>query len=111
MALRESPIKAGGKILVIDGGFSRAYQGKTGIAGYTLIYNSYTLQLVAHEPFSSAEDAIKKESDILSTSVVVEDIARRMYVRDTLDGEKMQEEINDLKMLLLAYKKGLIKEK
>ena len=55
---------------------------------YTLIYNSYTLQLVAHEPFSSAEDAIKKESDILSTSVVVEDIARRMYVRDTLDGEK-----------------------
>ncbi|MDU6535933.1 MAG: fructose-bisphosphatase class III, partial [Intestinibacter bartlettii] len=71
----------------------------------------YTLQLVAHEPFSSAEDAIKKESDILSTSVVVEDIARRMYVRDTLDGEKMQEEINDLKMLLLAYKKGLIKEK
>lgn len=107
----ESPIKAGGKILVIDGGFSRAYQGKTGIAGYTLIYNSYTLQLVAHEPFSSAEDAIKKESDILSTSVVVEDIARRMYVRDTLDGEKMQEEINDLKMLLLAYKKGLIKEK
>lgn len=107
----ESPIKAGGKILVIDGGFSRAYQGKTGIAGYTLIYNSYTLQLVAHEPFSSAEDAIKKESDILSTSVVVEDIARRMYVRDTLDGEKMQEEIYDLKMLLLAYKKGLIKEK
>ena len=68
-------------------------------------------QLVAHEPFSSAEDAIKKESDILSTSVVVEDIARRMYVRDTLDGEKMQEEIYDLKMLLLAYKKGLIKEK
>ena len=107
----ESPIKAGGKILVIDGGFSRAYQGKTGIAGYTLIYNSYTLQLVAHEPFSSAEDAIKKESDIISTSVVVEDIARRKYVRDTLDGEKMQEEIYDLKMLLLAYKKGLIKEK
>lgn len=106
----ESPIKAGGKILVIDGGFSRAYQGKTGIAGYTLIYNSYTLQLVAHEPFSSAEDAIKKESDILSTSVVVEDIARRMYVKDTLEGEKIQGEIDDLKMLVLAYKKGLIKE-
>ena len=67
--------------------------------------------MVAHEPFSSAEEAIKKESDILSTSVVVEDIARRMYVRDTLDGEKMQEEIDDLKMLVAAYKKGLIKEK
>ncbi len=103
----ESPIKANGKILVIDGGFSRAYQRKTGIAGYTLIYNSRTLQLVSHEPFSSAEEAIQNESDILSTTVVVEHKANRKMVRDTDDGEVIQEKIDDLKLLLLAYKKGL----
>ena len=107
----ESPVKAGGKILAIDGGFSRAYQGKTGIAGYTLIYNSQMMQLVSHEPFSSAEDSIKNEKDILSTSIIVENRANRMFVRDTYDGKKIIQEINDLKMLLLAYKKGLIKEK
>ncbi len=107
----ESPVKAGGKILAIDGGFSRAYQGKTGIAGYTLIYNSQMMQLVSHEPFSCAEDSIKNEKDILSTSIIVENRANRMFVRDTYDGKKIIQEINDLKMLLLAYKKGLIKEK
>ena len=106
----ESPVKAGGRILAIDGGFSRAYQGKTGIAGYTLIYNSQMMQLVSHEPFSSAEDAIINENDILSTSIIVERRAERMFVRDTYDGMKIQQEINDLKLLLLAYKKGLIKE-
>ena len=106
----ESPAKAGGRILAIDGGFSRAYQGKTGIAGYTLIYNSQMMQLVSHEPFSSAEDAIINENDILSTSIIVERRAERMFVRDTYDGMKIQQEINDLKLLLLAYKKGLIKE-
>ncbi|GAA0229340.1 fructose-1,6-bisphosphatase [Metaclostridioides mangenotii] len=105
----ESPIKANGRILVIDGGFSRAYQRKTGIAGYTLIYNSRTLQLVSHEPFSSAEEAIENESDILSTTVVVEHKANRKMIRDTDDGEVIQEKIDDLKLLLLAYKKGLIK--
>ncbi len=106
----ESPIKANGKILVIDGGFSRAYQKTTGIAGYTLIYNSRTLQLVSHEPFNSAEEAIANESDILSTTVVVEHKAKRKMVRDTDEGVKIQEEIEDLKLLLMAYKKGIIKE-
>ena len=67
----ESPIKCGGKVLVIDGGFSKAYQKETGIAGYTLIYNSYGLILAAHEPFESTEAAIEKESDIHSDSIVV----------------------------------------
>ncbi|MCC0628955.1 MULTISPECIES: fructose-1,6-bisphosphatase [unclassified Clostridioides] len=106
----ESPIKANGKILVIDGGFSRAYQKTTGIAGYTLIYNSRTLQLVSHEPFNSAEEAIANESDILSTTVVVEHKTERKMVRDTDEGVKIQEEIEDLKLLLMAYKKGMIKE-
>ena len=106
----ESPVKAGGRVLAIDGGFSRAYQGKTGIAGYTLIYNSQMMQLVSHEPFSSAEDSILYEKDILSTSIIVENRTNRMFVRDTYDGIKIQQEINDLKMLIIAYKKGLIKE-
>ncbi len=107
----ESPIKANGRILVIDGGFSRTYQKKTGIAGYTLIYNSYSLQLVSHEPFSSAEEAIVNESDILSTTVVVEHKVKRRRVKDTDAGEKIKDEIKDLKLLLLAYRKGLIKER
>jgi fructose-1,6-bisphosphatase-3 len=106
----ESPIKANGKILVIDGGFSRAYQNKTGIAGYTLISNSYSLQLVSHNPFTSAEEAIINESDILSTTEVVEHKAKRKTVRDTDAGIKLEEEVEDLKLLLMAYKKGLIKE-
>lgn len=106
----ESPIKANGKILVIDGGFSRAYQNKTGIAGYTLISNSYSLQLVSHNPFTSAEEAIINESDILSTTEVVEREAKRKTVRDTDAGIKLEEEVEDLKLLLMAYKKGLIKE-
>lgn len=106
----ESPVKAGGRILAIDGGFSRAYQGKTGIAGYTLIYNSQMMQLVSHEPFSSAEDSILYEKDILSTPIIVENRVNRMFVRDTYDGKKIQQEVNDLKMLIVAYKKGLIKE-
>ena len=106
----ESPVKAGGKILAIDGGFSRAYQGKTGIAGYTLIYNSQMMQLVSHEPFTSAEDCILHENDILSTSIIVEKRDQRMFVRDTYDGKKILQEINDLNLLLMAYKKGLIKE-
>lgn len=106
----ESPIKAGGKLLVIDGGFSRAYQKKTGTAGYTLIYNSYSLQLVSHQPFTSAEEAIVQESDILSTNAVVEHKINRKRVKDTDMGKEIQNQIDDLKLLLLAYRKGLIKE-
>lgn len=106
----ESPIKAGGKLLVIDGGFSRAYQKKTGTAGYTLIYNSYSLQLVSHQPFTSAEEAIVEESDILSTNAVVEHNINRKRVKDTDMGIEIKNQIDELKLLLLAYRKGLIKE-
>lgn len=105
----ESPIKANGKLLVIDGGFARAYQSTTGIAGYTLIYNSYGLLLVSHEPFESTEKAIKEEQDILSTMVVLEKVNRK-YISDTDLGLNLKEKIKYLKMLLIAYRKGMIKE-
>ncbi|MDR0879898.1 MAG: fructose-1,6-bisphosphatase [Clostridioides sp.] len=106
----ESPVKANGRILVIDGGFSRAYQGKTGIAGYTLIYNSKTLQLVAHEPFDSLKDAIENERDILSTTVLLEHKSSRRMVRDTDEGVDIQEKIDALKLLLEAYSRGIVRE-
>lgn len=106
----ESPIKAGGKLLVIDGGFSRAYQGQTGIAGYTLIYNSYGLLLVSHEPFESTQKAIEEEKDILSTTVVLEQEVERKRVGDTDVGLELKLQIKDLELLLEAYRKGLIKE-
>ena len=106
----ESPIKANGRIIAIDGGFSRAYQKKTGIAGYTLIYNSQSLQLVSHEPFTSTEEAIVNESDILSTTMLVEHKLSRKTVKDTDAGKKLLDEVDDLKLLLTAYKKGIIKE-
>jgi fructose-1,6-bisphosphatase III len=106
----ENPIKANGKLMVIDGGFSRAYQSKTGIAGYTLIYNSYGLQLVSHQPFESTERAIKNETDILSTMVVVNKVLTRKTVKDTDVGIVLQQQIKDLRILLEAYRKGLIKE-
>ena len=107
----ESPIKANGKLLVIDGGFSKSYQEKTGIAGYTLIYNSFGLLLVSHEPFESTEKAIKEETDILSSRVILETAKLRQRVRDTDIGVELNEQISDLNMLLYAYKNGLIKEK
>lgn len=107
----ESPIKCNGKVLVIDGGFSKAYQKETGIAGYTLIYNSYGLLLVAHEPFESTEAAIEKESDIHSDSMVVARVVRRRTVEDTDDGKILIDRIADMERLLDAYRKGEIKEK
>ena len=107
----ESPIKCNGKVLVIDGGFSRAYQKQTGIAGYTLIYNSYGLILAAHEPFESTEAAIEKESDIHSDSVVVKRVLERKMVGDTDIGQELKEQIEDLKMLLQAYRSGEITER
>ena len=107
----ESPIKCGGKVLVIDGGFSRAYQKETGIAGYTLIYNSYGLILAAHEPFESTEAAIEKESDIHSDSIVVKRVLERKLVGDTDIGKDLKEQIEDLECLLEAYRSGKIAER
>lgn len=106
----ESPIKADGKLLVIDGGFCRAYQPETGIAGYTLIYNSFGLLLISHEPFESTEKAIVDEEDILSSSTILEQVVKRKTVGDTDIGKHLKKQISDLKMLLIAYRKGLIKE-
>lgn len=105
----ESPIKANGKLLIIDGGFSKAYQKTTGIAGYTLIYNSNDIKLVSHTAFSSKEDSIIKETDMISSYIVVEERTKRMRVKDTDMGKEIQNQINDLKKLLNAYMKGDIK--
>ena len=107
----ENPIKAGGKLMVIDGGFSEAYHSETGIAGYTLIYHSRGFQLVQHEPFTSKKDAIMRGTDIKSTTQIVEMSAHRMLVADTDKGTELREQINDLKQLLHAYRHGIIKEK
>ena len=107
----ESPIKCGGKLLIIDGGFSRAYQKETGIAGYTLIYNSQGLRLVAHEPFQSKELAIENGSDIHSETVIVTQMLERKLVGDTDIGSKLKEEVADLEVLLEAYRNGTLTEK
>ncbi len=107
----ESPVKAQGKVFVIDGGFSKAYQSKTGMAGYTLIYNSRHLKLIAHEPFTSKEDAVANGRDIISSTVLVEHKSSRKKIKDTNDGKQLQETVEDLKKLLVAYRSGLIKEK
>ncbi len=107
----ESPILCGGKLFIIDGGFSRAYQSKTGIAGYTLVANSHGMRLVAHEPFESAEAAIKNETDIFSDSVIVETTAHRQLVADTDTGAILKSSITELEKLLKAYEEGLIIEK
>lgn len=106
----ENPIKAGGKLMVIDGGFSEAYHKETGIAGYTLVYHSRGFQLVQHEPFASASDAIRRGTDIKSTIQIVEMSAHRMLVADTDKGEELRTQIADLKELLYAYRHGLINE-
>lgn len=107
----ESPVKCDGKVIVIDGGFSKAYQKVTGIAGYTLTYNSYGLVLSAHEPFTSAEEAVSKESDIVSNRVAVRYTSKRRLVADTDTGKALKERIAELIQLLDAYRKGIIKEK
>jgi fructose-1,6-bisphosphatase-3 len=106
----ESPVKCNGKLLVIDGGFSKAYQKETGIAGYTLVYNSYGLMLTAHDPFTSAEDAVKRENDILSEQVAIKRTRRRQLVGDTDKGIVLKERIGELRQLLEAYRSGLIIE-
>ena len=104
----ESPIKADGRLLVIDGGYSKAYQPETGIAGYTLIYNSQSLKLVQHAPFTTREKAVKFGLDILSETKVLEFEESRRYVRDTDQGAEIKEQIDDLYQLLDAYRNGSI---
>ena len=106
----ESPIKANGKLLIIDGGLSKSYQKTTGIAGYTLIYNSYGLMLAEHEPFNSRLDAIVKETDLHSSKLIVEKVERKR-IKDTDIGIELQEQIEDLQKLLDYYKQGIIKLK
>lgn len=107
----ENPIKAGGKLMVIDGGFSEAYHSETGIAGYTLVYHSRGFVLVQHEPFTSAQDAILRGTDIKSSTQIVEMSAHRMLVADTDKGAELRSQISELKDLLYAYRHGIIKEK
>lgn len=107
----ETPIKANGRLLVIDGGFSQAYHHETGIAGYTLVYHSRGFQLVQHEPFTSTEDAILRGSDIKSTTQIVEMTSHRLLVADTDKGRELNAQIADLEELLYAYRHGYINEK
>ena len=107
----ESPIKANGKLMVIDGGFSQAYHKETGIAGYTLVYHSRGFQLVQHEPFTSTKDAIERGTDIKSTIQIVEMSSNRMRVADTDIGKSLRAQIADLEELLYAYRNGFISEK
>lgn len=107
----ETPIKANGKLLVIDGGFSKAYHSETGIAGYTLVYHSRGLQMVQHELFTSKQEAILYGKDIISSTQLVELSKQRVMVRDTDKGKELQQQIDDLLLLLKAYRKGVIKER
>ena len=107
----ESPIKANGKLLVIDGGFAKSYRNQTGRAGYTLTYNSYGLILSANEPFDSKEEAIRDEIDIKYDIMVNEKVLKRKRVADTDKGKELQKEIDELKLLLKAYRDGVIKER
>ena len=106
--LGESPVKAGGKLFIIDGGFCKAYQPKTGLAGYTLIYNSHGLRLKSHRPFSGVAAVLDENADMESDSVCVETFPRRRYIGDTDHGKKLSERIDALNSLLSAYRSGLI---
>ena len=107
----ESPIKAGGRLIVIDGGFCRAYHRRTGIAGYTLVYNSHGLSLRAHQPFETVEKAISENLDIVSSVDVFETTKNRVLVGDTDNGRKLAADVEDLKRLVAAYQTGLVKER
>lgn len=111
VAKGESPIKANGKLMVIDGGFAEPYHKETGIAGYTLVYHSRGFELVQHEPFTSAKDAVLRGTDIKSTKQIVETSGHRMLVADTDRGNELKQQISDLKELLYAYRHGYLKEK
>ena len=105
----ENPIKANGRILVIDGGFCKAYHGSTGIGGYTLIYNADGMRLQAHEPFFDKADAIKNNADIVSQTIIFESKSDKMRIRETYHGSEIRERIADLMMLKAEYESGNIK--
>ena len=107
----ESPVKCGGKLLIIDGGFSRAYQGTTGIAGYTLVSSSHGMRLVSHEPFESTEKAILNETDIISDTTQIEIAPSRIRVSQTDIGREIKDSIKQLERLLEAYRDGVLVEK
>ena len=100
----EEPVRANGKLIVIDGGFSQAYHKTTGIAGYTLIYNSHGMRIKSHQPFESVEKVLEENKDIESTSTMFETEADRIMVGDTDEGKQIKEEIEMLKKLLEAYR-------
>ena len=106
----ENPVKGEGRLIVIDGGFSKAYQPHTGIAGYTLVYNSHGMYLVSHKGFSSTRLAVEEEQDILTEDILLESAVERLRVKDTDKGKKIQQHINQLNELLTAYRNGEIKE-
>ena len=106
----ESPIKGGGKLIVIDGGFSKAYQPTSGIAGYTLIYNSRHYRIVSHQPFAGRWNAIHKNDDIRNESEVFETLETRMRMSQTDEGVELQTRVDDLMMLLEAYRTGAVTE-
>ncbi|MFA9399023.1 MAG: fructose-bisphosphatase class III, partial [Clostridiaceae bacterium] len=107
----ENPVKAGGKIIVIDGGFCKAYQPKTGIAGYTLIYNSYGILLTSQQPFVSTEIAITEDKDMIFSSKIIKKSSKRITVADTDIGKELQEQINNLFKLVNLYYNNTINEK
>ena len=107
----ESPVKAAGRLLVIDGGLSKAYQAQTGIAGYTLIYNSHGLFLASHEPFENTAQAIADERDIHSSLTLVEPAETRLMIRDTDTGRELARQIEQLHRLIAAYRLGLVKQR
>jgi fructose-1,6-bisphosphatase-3 len=107
----ETPIKADGRLMVIDGGFSKVYHNRTGIAGYTLVYHSRGFELVQHAPFTSTEEAITNGTDIQSTTKIIESVGEREKVKDTDIGRGIMVKIADLERLLYAYRKGVIKER
>jgi fructose-1,6-bisphosphatase-3 len=104
----ETPIKANGKLMVIDGGFAEPYHKETGIAGYTLVYHSREFELVQHEPFTNVEDAIREGRDIKSSTQIVATTGHRLHVEDTDRGKELKKQIEDLRELLYAYRHGYI---
>jgi len=106
----EKPVKANGKLFVIDGGISAAYQRKTGTAGYTLTYNSYEMRLIYHKPFISKDIAVMEGNDSVSSNRIVKFVGKKK-IADTDIGDKLESKVDNLTQLLKAYNKGIIKEK